>query len=342
MSSERKEAELLQKKYYGKPEELAVHLSRICLTKPGVVYQVFLILDPYSTLDVGGRFVYRTSEAVLHKLAVTYDGYILCSALFSWFSNIRLDALPPGFDNVRQQDEYKVRLQIVLTTQKERRNDSDRPRQLSQTEMDYYAAYNQTDAVMWENVNKVYVANGGRRNDFDPTVCWQLPRNGTGFVVYNQNDLHKDYPMAKRANFKDDYGYDQIGTKETIEAMIHIAREWANLNTGRELQYGDISRPGGINTPDHKTHNNGRAFDIRPLRKDSLTGKEGNLTYTMTGVYDQNLTKKFILLVVGLYPGTTFYFNDPQLDGVDKETKNLVRSMGGHNDHLHVMFPGGN
>ncbi len=125
-----------------------------------------------------------------------------------------------------------------------RRNDTGQPRQLSQTEMDYYDAYNRTDAIMWENVNKVYYSNRGQRNDFNSSICWQLPMQGVGYVVYSQNDLQKDYVlMAHRKDFKDDYGYDQIGTKETIEAMIRIADEWANLDTGRQLQYGDILCP---------------------------------------------------------------------------------------------------
>ena len=194
---------------------------------------------------------------------------------------------------------------------------------------------------MWESIDvNVYSATAGTRNNFDPAVCWQLPMSGTGYVVYNQNDLHKDYPMTKRTSFKDDYGYDQIGTKETIEAMLHIAREWANLNTGRQLQYGDISRPGGVNTPDHNTHNTGKAFDIRPLRKDSQVGDGAGLKYTQAGIYDQELTKEFIRLVRRLYPTNEFYFNDSGIYG-KSEFGGFVSEAGGHDDHLHVMFPGG-
>lgn len=121
--------------------------------------------------------------------------------------------------------------------------------------------------------------------------------------------------------------------------MISIAAEWiADSSHTRNLEYGDVSRPGGVNTPDHATHNNGKAFDIRPMRKSG----SGGFDYTQTSIYDQSLTKDFILLIVRLYPGTTFYFNDSALNTTDRATRDYVSPSGGHNNHLHVMFPGGN
>lgn len=131
----------------------------------------------------------------------------------------------------------------------------------------------------------------------------------------------------------------KIDTKETIEAMMRIAQLWiADPKHTRDLEYGDISRPGGVNTPDHGTHMTGKAFDMRPVRKDAGTG---GFKYTDTAIYSQPLTKEFILFVVRLYPGTTFLFNDPVLDVSDNDTSKLVTRSGGHDNHLHVMFPGG-
>lgn len=121
--------------------------------------------------------------------------------------------------------------------------------------------------------------------------------------------------------------------------MINLASQWDSKHSNRKLQYGDISRPGGINTPDHGTHMTGKAFDMRLLRKDSATG---GFTYKQNAIYDQALTKELILLTVRLYPGTTFYFNDPQISKNDSQTKNIVSpSDSSHDNHLHVMFPGG-
>lgn len=118
--------------------------------------------------------------------------------------------------------------------------------------------------------------------------------------------------------------------------------EWNKLHPDRLLQYGDISRPGGINTPDHKTHNNGKAFDMRPLRNDSKVGDSARVDLPKDAAYHRDLTKAFILLVVKLYPGTTFYFNDEVLNTKDKDVNKFVEARGGHNNHLHVIFPGGN
>ncbi len=180
---------------------------------------------------------------------------------------------------------------------------------------------------MWNYSKKQWNKNGPRVT-FDASVCWKLPTQGTGFTTYNVDDL-----KGKR---NDVYGYDQIGTKETIDAMIKLAGEWNSLHPDKLLQYGDISRPGGINTPDHGTHMNGKAFDMRLLRNDSqLLG----LTYN-DKAYHRDFTKEFILIAVKLFSGTTVYFNDSVLHK-DSETRSYVSPMGGHDDHLHVMFPGG-
>ena len=171
------------------------------------------------------------------------------------------------------------------------------------------------------------------RKLYDPAICWDLPENGVGFTTYRIDDLKKESLGELK------YGYDQIGTKETIEAMIRVAKEWNVLHPDRLLQYGDISRPGGINTPDHGTHKTGKAFDMRLLRKDGLL--EG-CKYNQTLVYSRELTKEYILLVLRLYPGTAIYFNDAELNNKDSDTKNFVDpSDASHDNHLHAMFPGG-
>lgn len=120
--------------------------------------------------------------------------------------------------------------------------------------------------------------------------------------------------------------------------MSRIAQTWF-AKYSFKLQYGDISRPGGINTPDHSTHKLGKAFDIRLQRKDNSSS--GGFSWSQTSVYNRELTKEFILFVIKLYPGTTFYFNDKEVNEKDMDTRNFVDSSKGHDDHLHVMFPGG-
>ena len=125
--------------------------------------------------------------------------------------------------------------------------------------------------------------------------------------------------------------------------MMFIAREWAvhpqNINPVRKLEYGDVSRPGGVNTPDHDTHMTGKAFDMRLIRKGESNGI--GFTYKDESIYSLPLTKEFILFVVKFYPGTEYYFNDPALWDKDNDTNKIVKRSGGHDNHLHVMFPGG-
>lgn len=171
-------------------------------------------------------------------------------------------------------------------------------------------------------------------------IRWELPASGTGYVAYNRNDTPVNYsyslnPARPRERPRMP---DQIGTRETIDRIQTLAREWYARHPDRPLQIGDISMPGGVDTPDHATHQNGRNVDVRPLRNDSNSGAGANLTYRSPS-YDLELTKEFIRLVVEKYPGTTFYFNDARIYN-DPEFKGIVTSSDrSHDNHLHIMFP---
>lgn len=86
------EAKKLQQQYYGKPEELAVELARISLTKTQVVYETFQILDAYSTLDVGCRFLNKCN---FFQLVKTKKGLFLCRQLHYWLTGFALPLVKP-------------------------------------------------------------------------------------------------------------------------------------------------------------------------------------------------------------------------------------------------------
>jgi len=311
---------------------LCDELSRLVMQWTLTAYQVFEVMSQrgysQSALEsVATNLTNRINEANLVELAKSPHGSILLARI-QYLMNCPANGNQPvcqrtaeAFARANGSGETKIVAQP---------NDSEQPRQLSEEEMNYYADYNASPLAL----------KSGPRKKFNPDICWQLPNGGTGFVIYSPDDLIVTYKKTNRKKYNDKYGYDQIGTKETVNAMIHIAREWSadSTNLNRKIQYGDISRPGGINTPDHGEHNTGKAFDIRLLRKDDLL--EG-LTWGQTAVYSRELTKKFILLAVRLYPGTTVYFNDKALYQEDAHTKNIVDPSPKHDDHLHVMFPGG-
>lgn len=213
--------------------------------------------------------------------------------------------------NARSPRALKLNTAIAAATPQPRPNVV--PTQLSEAEMTWYRAY------------------ATRRGySFDNNICWDLPTSGTGFTTYNVDDL-------RGRDHGDQYGYDQIGTRATIDAMINIGVEWNRLHADRLIQYGDVSRPGGMNTPDHSTHENGKAFDMRALRNDTATGNAGRVPTPSSPAYDRALTKEFILLVRRLYPGSTVYYNDTQIYN-DAAFRAFVSYSRDHDDHLHVML----
>lgn len=316
-------------------ENLAKELSEQVSYNPGIVNLVFVELqnqgyDSNTIIKVARAFLDATNPTVLSYIAKTPDGSILLATVHR---TLKCDV--PG--NAAAARCVKIQIAFAVTTgspevkPNHQPNSDTLPRRLSESEMQFYRDYNQTKDVMWNLVKKKWNTNGPRVK-FNESVCWELPISGIGFVVYNRDDL-----KGKR---NDRYGYDQIGTKETIDAMIRIAKEWNAIYPNRLLQYGDISRPGGINTPDHGTHMNGKAFDMRPLRNDNQTGNAAKVPSPNSPAYDRNLTKEFIRLVLKLFPGTEFYYNDSEIYR-DKEFLRTVSYMAGHDDHLHVMFSGG-
>lgn len=86
------EARNIQKNYFGKPAELAAYLIQICLIKPVVVYELFLILNNYSKLDVGCRFA---SGCNFFQLVRTNKGLFLCRKLYEWLTTIKMPILQP-------------------------------------------------------------------------------------------------------------------------------------------------------------------------------------------------------------------------------------------------------
>lgn len=83
----------IQKDYYGKPQELAQKLAEIAVANPGIVEEVFNLLDNYSKRDVGSRFV-KIMGSVLWTMVKTPNGYRLCQRLYDIFF---LDNVPGSY-----------------------------------------------------------------------------------------------------------------------------------------------------------------------------------------------------------------------------------------------------
>lgn len=159
-------------------------------------------------------------------------------------------------------------------------------------------------------------------------VRWELPERGLGFVTYNRFHPGSKGNIEKMP--------DQIGTRETIERLRTLGREWYRQHPSRPIQVGDISRPGGISFPPHGSHRDGKTIDMRPIRKDSKWGPGANVLYS-DPVYDRALTKELIQLIVKLFPVREINFNDEALYNAPG-LKGIVKYKAKHNDHLHVVL----
>lgn len=230
-------------------KDLAVRVKEF----PGIVYLVFGELeeqkyDSSTIIYVARNFLDNTDQSTLNYIGKTTDGNILLA---------KVQAILKCDVSDNKSAGRCVSIDAALITNngeakpERKTNNSAQPQKLSDAEIKFYREYNQTGDAMWNKVNGVWNQKGPRVK-FNDEICWDLPTKGTGFVIYNQDDL-----KGKR---KDKFGYDQIGTKETIEAMIKMAELWHSRHSDRLLQYGDISRPGGINTPDHGTHYDRQGF----------------------------------------------------------------------------------
>jgi peptidoglycan hydrolase-like protein with peptidoglycan-binding domain len=149
-----------------------------------------------------------------------------------------------------------------------------------------------------------------------------LPDGGEGFKTF----------------LREPGGATQFATEKAINQLIALARAWNELHPEVNVQYGHISREGGIpffssvNPAKlaHQTHRDGRTVDIRQIRKDNAMQP----TNIDSSGYDQARTRELIMLIRQRHPGVRILNNDGDFiaDGLTKFFK-------GHDDHLHVRLP---
>jgi hypothetical protein len=148
-----------------------------------------------------------------------------------------------------------------------------------------------------------------------------LPERGEGFRTF----------------LREPGGATQFGTQLTINALIDLARQWFLIHPEVPIQYGHISRKGGgpfISTVNpgklaHKTHRDGRAVDIRPIRKDNVMAA----TDINSSSYDPAKTKELVMLIRQKHPKVDIIFNDPNLIKAK-----VTRFLKDHHNHLHVKL----
>jgi hypothetical protein len=150
----------------------------------------------------------------------------------------------------------------------------------------------------------------------DPTrIDTVLPSEGRGFATYRRSPG----------------GADQFGRAATIRGIMDIAEAWSTRHEAPRIQVGDISRRGGGTLSPHKSHKRGVDVDMRPIRND---GREEPVSFKQA-VYSRDLTRELCQLIREKVSGVRIFFNDPRLIAAG-----LCAPLAGHDDHLHVRFPG--
>ena len=218
---------------------LGGEISQIILREPGVVFYVFSVLmerryDSATIIRVARILVDSTSQAAFNQVAADWDGYQLVKLV----EKILKCDVPSNRGAMRCDNLYVAEITGLSAMRHAARDDkkqtksgdnSAQPRKLSDVEVNYYVNYNDSENVLWEYRRGSY-KHDGKTKTYNKEVCWELPASGTGYVTYKRNDLQKGITyLLNRRLFDDDYGYDQIGTKKTVETIIRIAREWYAL-----------------------------------------------------------------------------------------------------------------
>ena len=302
MEKDKLQAYVLYTVYLGQNDILAELLCSTFLQSPGLIYQVFILKDEADRLDLANKFILSLTYSEMQSLVKgnsseqNNQGLFLLKWIYKWLDK---DTSP----NSMKLTNLNFMLFNDLVRDTDRSwNLSIEPRRLTESEI---ADYKEKP--------------GG--DNFDMDIIWELPISGLGFEVYNRNDVASD-------------GLDQIGTYETVMSIKAIAGVWNQQNPNSLIYIGDLSRPGGLDTSQHKGHEDGKIFDMRPLRNDTSSGP---LTINSSS-YSRDLTTEFIRLVKQLHPSVYILFNDSEIAGQGEFTYVHMDSGHIHDNHLHLEF----
>lgn len=159
----------------------------------------------------------------------------------------------------------------------------------------------------------------------------QLPQNpepgesGSGYYTYGK------MPPGMEGG-KADY---QWGEPRTMQVIQSVAGHLANGPQFTPFGVGNISLTGG-RKGDHQTHMDGLGVDVRPARKDGLTGESATVDYRHPN-YDRAATRRLLEGFIGSGQTKSILFNDPELFN-DPVLGRHVKPWKGHDDHFHVQL----
>jgi murein endopeptidase len=122
----------------------------------------------------------------------------------------------------------------------------------------------------------------------------------------------------------------QYAHHNLLSLIFYIEREWQAIDN-RKFGIGNMSLAEGRRY-EHDSHQKGIEMDIRPVRKDKMTGQAARVS-RFDAAYDRDATIKLLGLFLGHPMVSKVFFND---DKVQQALGGRVRSMRGHDDHIHI------
>lgn len=157
------------------------------------------------------------------------------------------------------------------------------------------------------------------------------PKDLRGYFILPQAPEDAGYYVYGNIGNRPNTGHlAQYAHPNLMTLIFYIEREWQAADD-RKFGIGNISIAGGLEYDEHKSHRKGVEMDIRPVRKDKLVGQAARVS-RFDAVYDRDATIKLIRLFVGHPMVTKVFFNDDKV----QEAIGRVRSLRGHDDHIHI------
>lgn len=156
------------------------------------------------------------------------------------------------------------------------------------------------------------------------------PQDSRGYFMLPQAPEDAGYYVYGNIGGRPNTGHlAQYAHPNLLSLIFYISREWQAIDD-RKFGIGNISIAGGLKY-DHATHQKGIEMDLRPIRKDRLVGQAARVS-RFDAVYDREATIKLIRLFVQHPMVAKIFFNDDKV----QQAIGRVRSLIGHDDHMHV------
>jgi hypothetical protein len=249
MPNDKADAQTIQRKYDGKPQALAQHLVSICLNKTNVVKELFFILNNFSTLDVGYRFVSLIPTATLSKLVGTKNGKAFCELLLNWLKTVKPEnnsnRVAPDVDAVIQLIKLKNSIDNATAADESEENPYYTIDAGIVLEADAIAILDKIAPLYFAKVGEKFNVNSGTRNSYrQAEAMYIVYMNGDRTLhLYNRQRANELIAIIKKGESK----------AATIKKMTDLIQQYADkgifMSDHQKAGAIDISIRGDLGVP---------------------------------------------------------------------------------------------